>query len=233
MGLTPGDPGHVHRVPASLPFRDRRHAGAALAGVLGPRLAGRVLALGEVVVLGLARGGVPVAAAVATQLGATLDVLVVRKLGVPGHRELALGAVASGDVVVRNEDVLSRLVDPERVLAGVLAAERAVLHERERTYRAGRPPVSLEGRSVVVVDDGLATGATMRAGVLAVRRQGAGAVVAAAPVGSDSAVDLVALEADDVVCAAVPERFGAVSTFYRDFDQTSDDEVIDALGRPG
>jgi len=224
-------------VAARLPFRDRHQAGSALAVALEPVFARRRVLLGDVVVLGLARGGVPVAAVVADNLAVALDVLVVRKLGVPGHRELAIGAVASGDVVVRNDEVLSRLADPERVLAEVLAAERAVLHERERRYRGGRPPVDLAERYVVLVDDGLATGTSMRAAVRAVRRQRAVTVVAAAPVGSPSAVDLLAGEADEVVCAAVPARFGAVGSFYRDFRQTSDDEVVAALerleGRPG
>jgi putative phosphoribosyl transferase len=202
-----------------LPFADRADAGRRL----GDRLAAL---LGEdgcrAVVLGLPRGGVVVAAEVARRLGAALDALVVRKLGVPGQPELALGAIAGGGVVVRNDAVITgRRLTPEQV-ADVVAAEEAELARRERAYRGDRPPVDVAGRLAVVVDDGLATGATARAAVRAVRAQGPAWLVLAVPVAPREAA---AGDADELVALARPSPFGAVGRYYRDFAATTDAEV--------
>ncbi|HET6509334.1 MAG TPA: phosphoribosyltransferase family protein [Baekduia sp.] len=207
-------------------YADRAEAGRRLApGIvraLGPDAA-------TPLVLGLPRGGVPVAAAVAEALDAPLDVLLVRKLGVPRHAELAFGAIASGGARVLNPDVvaLARLGDDD--IASVTATEERELRRREHAYRGDRPPPRLRGRTVVVVDDGLATGATMRAAVLALRALDAARVVAAAPVGSDEACALVAEEADALVCPLVPDRFRAVGLWYEDFGEVGDDDVRRAL----
>lgn len=197
-------------------FRDRADAGRALAAHLQP--------VGDVVVLGLPRGGVPVAAEVASALAAPLDVLVVRKLGAPGRPELAVGALAGG-VRVLNEDLVARLRVSEEHLARVTAVEQAELERREGTYRAGLPPLDLAGRTVVLVDDGLATGATVVAAVEAVRRHGPRRVVVAVPVGAPEACARVAEVADEVVCPRRPVDFRAVGAHYADFGQTGDDEV--------
>jgi putative phosphoribosyl transferase len=210
------------------PFADRRDAGRALAAALAERL-------GEasgVVVLGLPRGGVVVAAEVATRLGADLDLVAVRKLGLPWQPELAMGAIAAaGDVVeaVRTEQVLARVdVDPSSFEA-VRRRELAELRRREQAYRDARPPVPLAGRTVVVVDDGLATGATMRAAVAAVRRSAPARVLVAVPVGSPHTCAELADEVDDVVCLWAPSSFSSVGQGYGDFGPTSDDEVREAL----
>ena len=199
-------------------YRDRREAGAALAARLGG-YAGRR----DVLVLGLARGGVPVAAEVAGRLGVALDVLVVRKLGVPWAPEVAFGAVGPGGVVVGNDDIARRLRDDE--IAAVRAAEQAELDRQERTYRAHRPPLHLTGRVAVLVDDGIATGATLRAAVLVSRRLGAVRVVAAVPVAARDAAAAVAAVADELVCPLAPRSFQAVGAYYRDFRQVADGEV--------
>ncbi|WP_329105848.1 phosphoribosyltransferase family protein [Micromonospora sp. NBC_01699] len=204
-------------------YRDRVDAGRALADQLAD-LAGRP----DTSVLGLVRGGVPVAAVVAERLGAPLDVLVVRKLGLPQAPEVAFGALGPGGVRVLNPELADRL-DPERI-AEVVRREAAELERREQLYRAGRPPLSLDGRTAVIVDDGLATGATARASVAVARRLGAQRVVVAVPVGSPEAYAALATEADQVVCPHRPEQFGAVSRFYEDFREVSDDEVTAALG---
>lgn len=175
------------------------------------------------VVLGLARGGVPVAAEVARALAAPLDVLVVRKLGVPGHEELAFGAVASGGLRVLNPDVANHLADD--VVARVTAREKDELAAREARYRGGRTPLDLRGRTVVLVDDGLATGASMRAAVGAVRQHDPAAVVVAVPVGAAPTCALLEAEADTVLCPAMPEPFLAVGAWYHDFSPTTDEEV--------
>lgn len=197
-------------------------AGAALA-----RRLGTYAGVPGVVVLGLVRGGVPVAAAVAASLGAELDVLVVRKLGVPAMPELAFGAIGPGGVRVLNHEVASRL-DPAAI-AAVIRQEDAERDRRERRYRAGRAPLRLDGRTAIIVDDGLATGATARAAVEVARRLDAARVVLAAPVGSAEAVGLLAQAADQVVCLLAPARFGAVSRYYENFQQTTDDEVVRLL----
>ena len=209
-------------------FADRRAAGQAL----GERLSAESGRRGDVVVLGLPRGGVLVAAGVAAALTAPLDVLVVRKLGLPWQPELAMGAIAAvGDAVetVRVGTVLAAAgVDPE-TFERVRQQELGELRRREAAYRDGRPPLAVAGRSVVVVDDGLATGATMRAAVVAVRRQRPRDVTAAVPVGSPSACSTLADDVDDLLCLSAPRGFRAVGQAYRDFTETSDDEVRAAL----
>lgn len=211
-------------------FRDRVAAGAALAGRLG-HLAGD-----DVVVLGLPRGGVPVAARVASALGAPLDVLIVRKLGVPTQPELAMGAIGEGDVRVVSDDVIRRTGVTPSALATVEAHERTELERRARRFRAGRPPVSLANRVVVIVDDGIATGSTARAACAVARAAGASRIVLATPVAPPDWTARLADDADKLVCVATPRDFRSVGEFYDDFTQTSDDEVIAALetasGRP-
>lgn len=203
-------------------YRDRREAGAALAALLG-RWAGRP----DVTVLGVARGGVPVAAEVAGRLGVCLDVLVVRKLGLPWADEVAFGALGPGGVMVRNTGIADRLDD--RDAAPVIRAERAELARQERLYRAGRPAPTLAGRPVLLVDDGLATGATARAAVVVCRRLGAEPVVLAAPVGAADTVATLERAADEVVCPSRPASFVAVGRYYLDFRPVPDAEVRGAL----
>jgi predicted phosphoribosyltransferase len=180
-------------------------------------------------VLALPRGGVPVAARVARALGAPLDVFVVRKLGVPGHEELAMGAIASGGVQVVNEQVVGRLGLGEADLRRAAESEGRELARRERSYREGRPPPDLTGRVVILVDDGLATGSTMRAAVAAARRLGPARVVVAVPTAPPPTCQRLRQEADEVVCATTPRPFRAVGNSYRSFPQTSDEEVRDLL----
>jgi putative phosphoribosyl transferase len=205
-------------------YVNRSEAGALLA----PHLA-RYANRKDVVVLGLVRGGVPVAARVAAALRAPLDVLVIRKLGVPWAPEVAFGALGPGGVAVHNPEVEARLSVAD--VHAVAAGEAAELQRREALYRHGRPPLSLGGRIAVIVDDGLATGATARAAVAVARKFGAVRVVVAVPVGAADSVDLLRREADEVVCPVVPEKFGAVSRFYSSFPQTTDEEVVALLGQ--
>jgi putative phosphoribosyl transferase len=207
-------------------FADRRDAGRALGAALRDRITGNAT------VLGLPRGGVVVAAEVAAALGAPLDVLVVRKLGLPWQPELAMGAIAAvGDDVetVRVPAVLSRVAVDEATFDDVRQQELAELRRREQEYRGGRPAAELSGRTVVLVDDGLATGATMRAAVAAVQRRRPAAVVVAVPVGSAATCADLAGEVDDVVCLSTPGHFRAVGQAYVDFAPTSDDAVRAAL----
>jgi predicted phosphoribosyltransferase len=201
-------------------FRDRRDAGRMLAAHLG-RYARRP----DVLVLALPRGGVPVAAEVARALGAPLDVFIVRKLGVPRYEELAMGAVATGGVRVLNESVIRGLRIPDKVVDAVTASEQDELLRRERVYRGDRPPPDLRGRTVILVDDGLATGATMQAALAALRQQRPAGIVVAVPVAATETCHALQAEADDVVCVVTPEPFYAVGAWYSDFTQTSDEEV--------
>lgn len=206
-------------------FRDRRHAGEAL----GKRLEEYATRANRVV-LGLPRGGVPVAFEVARSLGAPLDVAVVRKLGVPRREELAMGAIASGDVRVLNHDVVRSLRIPPEVIEQAVRAESAELERREKLYRRGRPAVDLSGRVAILVDDGLATGSTMRAAIESARRHDPAEIVVAVPVAAPSTCDALRAVADDVVCLITPKNLHAVGLWYEDFTQTSDDDVADLLG---
>jgi putative phosphoribosyl transferase len=207
------------------PFADRQAAGFELAARVADDYGGRE----DVTVLGLPRGGVPVAAAIASRLGAPLDVLLVRKLRHPRQPELAIGAVASGGVLVRNESLLNELALDDAELAALIAVERAELDARERRYRGDRPTLLLRHRVAVLVDDGVATGASMRSAVAATRRLGAAEIVVAVPVGSTHACHELADTSDVVVCLRTPARFHAVGQWYRDFRQTTDEQVIAAL----
>lgn len=207
-------------------FQDRRHAGSALASELSV-YAGRE----DLVVLGLPRGGIPVAFEVALALAAPLDVFVVRKLGFPGHEEYAMGAIASGGVRVLNPDLREELATRGAMVDTVAARELTELERRESLYRAGRAPVPLKGRCVILVDDGLATGSTMLAAVTALHRHRPARIVVGVPVASREACARLGREVDDIVCATTPEPFSSVGRWYEQFDQTSDQEVTDLLER--
>jgi predicted phosphoribosyltransferase len=206
--------------PREIPYADRVEAGEALARHLR-RYAGRA----GVIVLGLPRGGMPVAATVASALGAPLDVFVVRKLGVPGHRELAMGAIASGGARVLNHDLIDRLGIAPLLVATVIAEEEKELARRERLYRHERPPLTLAGQTVILVDDGLATGSTMLAAVMAVRELSPARVVVAVPVASAEACRRLEAFADEVISARVPRNMMSVGMWYLDFAPTTDAEV--------
>jgi predicted phosphoribosyltransferase len=205
-------------------FEDRRHAGRCLAGKL-QKYAGR----DDVIVLGLPRGGVPVAFETARELRVRLDVFVVRKLGVPGFEELAVGAIASGGVRVLNADVVQLLPNAEQVIKEATDREQFELERRERAYRGDRPAPEVQGRTVILVDDGLATGATMRAAVAALRQRNVARVVVGAPVGAPETCDELSRQVDEIMCLIAPEYFQAVGQFYSDFSQTTDDEVRQLL----
>jgi erythromycin esterase-like protein/predicted phosphoribosyltransferase len=205
-------------------FKDRREAGRALAGRLS-----RYANTPGLIVLGLPRGGVPVAYEIAIALGAPLDVFVVRKLGVPGHDELAMGAIAAGGVQVLNEQLIDDLSIPRGSIHHVVAREQRELDRRDALYRGARPHPDLAGRTAVLVDDGLATGATMEAAVAAARQQKAARIIVAAPVGARDTCRRLADIADEVVCAQTPEPFDAVGLWYERFDQTTDAEVTALL----
>src|SRR5213595_3470434 len=207
-------------------FSNRAEAGRQLAEKLD-KYAGRK----DVIVLGLPRGGVPVAYEVAKRLRAPLDVFIVRKLGVPGFEELAAGAIASGGVRVLNEDVMRAIPHADEAIEAVTTRETAELERREHEYRDGRLAPELRDRVVILIDDGLATGATMRAAVKALRQAGAAKIVVAVPVGPPETCREMAEEADEAVCATAPEFFHAVGQYYDDFAQTTDDEVRDLLKR--
>jgi putative phosphoribosyl transferase len=207
-------------------FSNRAEAGQLLAEKLLDYAGGD-----DVIVLGLPRGGVPVAFEVAQRLHVPLDVFIVRKLGVPGFEELAIGAIASGGVRVLNQDVASALPNVDEIVDVVTARETAELQRREQSYRDGRCAPALAGRTVILVDDGLATGATMRAAVKALRQRDVAKIVVAAPVGAPETCREFEHEVDEIVCAMAPEFFQAVGQYYEDFSQTSDDEVRELLGR--
>lgn len=199
----------------------------------GRRLAGEIAALGlaDPVVLALPRGGLPVAAAIARRLGAPLDVVLVRKLGAPHQPELAVGAVVDGDTldVVLNDDVVEALALPQSYIDHAVQVARAEIEDRRRRYAAERPRVSCEGRTAVIVDDGLATGATMRAAVQGVRRRRPSAIVVAVPVAARETLAMMERHADRVVCLEAPEPFHAISQFYRHFEQVDENTVIELL----
>ncbi len=207
-------------------FRDRRDAGRTLAAQLA-RYANRP----DVVVLALPRGGVPVGFEVARGLDAPLDIFLVRKLGLPGRQELAMGAVASGGTRVLNEPIVATAhISPEQVDA-VTAREQHELSRQEARYRGDRPPLDIQGRTIVLVDDGLATGATMRAAAGALRRAGAARVIVAVPVAAEETCDALRPDVDEIICALTPKPFFAVSQGYEDFSETTDQEVIALIGR--
>ncbi|MBO0744918.1 MAG: phosphoribosyltransferase [Candidatus Dormibacteraeota bacterium] len=207
-------------------FTDRFEAGRRLAELLGD-----YRDRPDVTVLGLPRGGVPVAYEVSRQLGAPLDVFVVRKLGVPGHEELAMGALAAGNVRVVNRRLLWQAGVDERQLEGVARREADELARRERVYRGDRPPADLRGRVAILVDDGLATGATAQAAVRAARAYGPSQIVVAAPVGAAEACQALGQDADRVVCAATPSPFYAVGAWYASFDPPAEEEIRGLLDR--
>ncbi|AFC43533.1 hypothetical protein OEM_21050 [Mycobacterium intracellulare subsp. yongonense 05-1390] len=214
------------RRTATRNFRDRREAGRALAEEL-TSYRGR-----DVLVFGLARGGVPVAWEIAAALGAPLDVFLVRKLGVPNWSELAMGALASGGGLVMNDDVVASLRVTDEQVREVIDSETTELLRREHAYRGGRPIADPRDRVVILADDGIATGASMLAAVRAVRAAGPESITVAVPVGPESACRDLAREADDVVCATMPPGFEAVGQVYDDFHQVSDDEVRELLATP-
>lgn len=201
-------------------FKDRRDAGRYMAKQLR-----HYAHKPDVIVLGLPRGGVPVAAEIAQALGADLDVFVVRKLGAPMYEELAMGAIASGGVRVLNPEVVQQLGITSEVVDAAAAQEEIELQRRERDYRGDRPPLDVSGRTVILVDDGLATGASMRAAVRAVRQLGPEKVVVAVPVGAPETCKDLEPEVDEIVCGKMPRDFRAVGAWYEDFAQTTDEEV--------
>jgi putative phosphoribosyl transferase len=215
------------RRPATQTFRDRREAGRVLAEQLMS-----YLGKNGVLVFGLARGGVPVAWEIAAALHAPLDVFLVRKLGVPRWSELAMGALASGGGLVINDNVISGLRVTDEQVREVIDSETAELIRREQAYRGGRPMADPRGKTVILVDDGIATGASMLAAVRAVRAGGPQSIVVAVPVGPQATCRELAQEADDVVCATMPPAFEAVGQVYADFHQVSDDEVRGLLSTP-
>jgi predicted phosphoribosyltransferase len=201
-------------------FQDRTEAGQRLAAKLAD-----YTHRSDVVVLALPRGGVPVAFEVAKALDAPLDIFLVRKLGVPGHEELAMGAIATGEVRVLNEDVVQYLRIPEQVIDAVAREEQQELKRRERAYRGDRPKLDVRGRTVILVDDGLATGSTMRAAAMALREQQPARIIVAVPVSSPSSCNEFKALVDDCICVVTPEPFYAVGLWYEDFRQTTDEEV--------
>jgi predicted phosphoribosyltransferase len=207
-------------------FRNRTDAGRQLAQKLAA-----YANTPDLLVLALPRGGVPAGLEVAEALGAPLDVLLVRKLGVPGYEELAMGAVASGGLRVLNDEIVRGIGIPEAEIDRVVARELQELARRERLYRGDRPPPDVVGRTIILVDDGLATGATMRAAVQALRQRQPARIVVAVPTASPDTCEALRAEADAVICAMTPEPFFAVGHWYDDFRQTTDDEVHDLLAR--
>lgn len=206
-------------------FQNRREAGAILGGQLLSEYGSR----SDVVVLAIPRGGVPIGFEIAQVLHAPLDVLVVRKLGVPGHEELAMGAIATGEVTVVNREVVQALSIPETELLRVEALEQLELNRRELSYRGNRSPMPVHGKIVIIVDDGLATGSTMRAAVMATRQREPAKVVVAIPVSSIEACDRLMVGADEVVCVQTPYDFSGVGQWYQNFEPTSDTEVRELM----
>ena len=221
-------PGGTHRMRSEMParYRDRREAGRRLADKL-LEYANRP----DVIVLALPRGGVPVAFEVAMALHAPMDVFIVRKLGLPDHEELAIGAIATGGVRILDERAIRAFGVSEAELAEVTAVETRELMRRERLYRGSQPPLDVRGRTVILVDDGLATGSTMLAAVTALRRENAARVVVGVPIAPPETCDAFREVVDDIVCVMTPEPFYAVGRWYEDFSQTTDDEVRELLER--
>lgn len=207
-------------------FRDRTHAGQLLAEALAPYADRK-----DLVVLGLPRGGIPVAFEVAKALDAPLDVFVVRKLGVPGHEELAMGAIGPEGRRVINHDVVDSMGIPDSAIDAVARKEEQELHRREEAYRDGRPAAEVQGKVAILIDDGLATGASMRAAIRALRAMEPSRIVVAVPTGSPDACASLEQEADEVICLLQPEAFMAVGAWYQDFTQTTDEEVRSLLAR--
>jgi len=207
-------------------FQDRSEAGRILARQL-EKYKNRP----DVLVLALPRGGVPVAYEVAKELNAPLGIFLVRKLGVPGHEEVAMGAIATGGIRILNEDFIRQLGIPKRVVDAVTAREQQELERRERLYRGEQPAPDIKGRTVIIVDDGLATGSTMKAALAALRKQQPAKLVVAVPTAPPETCDSLRADADEVICAVTPDPFLAVGAWYRGFDQTTDDEVRDLLKR--
>jgi predicted phosphoribosyltransferase len=206
-------------------FHDRIDAGRQLAAALT-----EFESRPDVVVLGLPRGGVPVAHEVATQLHLALDVCLVRKLGVPGHEELAMGAIADGGIEVLSLDLIRELGIPQRLVQQTAVRERLELERRDRLYRGGRPPAIVNGRVVLLVDDGLATGSTMEAAIRVLRQQAPARLVVGVPVGPRETCERLRAVADQVVCLSTPAPFDAVGAWYEEFPQTTDDEIMRLLG---
>ena len=207
-------------------YRDRSEAGKQLAARLA-KYANR----DDVLVLALPRGGVPVGFEVAKQLHVPLDIFLVRKLGLPGHEELAMGAISTGGVRVLNEDVVDYLQIPEGVIDAIAAIELRELERRERAYRGDRPEPDVQGKTIILVDDGLATGSTMRAAAVALRQHNPARIVIAVPVSAPQTCDEYRMGVDEIVCASTPEPFRGVGQWYRDFSQTTDDEVRELLAK--
>lgn len=208
-------------------FRDRVDAGRQLGEALKPRYGDRP----DVLVLALPRGGVPVAYEVARDLNVPWDIFVVRKLGVPGHEELAMGAIATGGAIVFNDEVIRSLGVPKSMIDRVIERERIELERREREYRGNRQPLDVTNRTVILIDDGLATGASMHAAVQAVRALGPAAVVIAVPLAAESTCARLGPYVDDIFCLSTPEPFYAVSAWYDDFSQTTDEEVYSLMSK--
>lgn len=205
-------------------FANRTEAGKLLADALSG-YTGR----SDILILALPRGGVPVAYEVAKALFAPMDLWLVRKLGVPGQEELALGALAGKNIRVLNYDIIDLLNIDETVIDTIVAREQAELERRNRLYRQGKPPPAIEGKTIIIIDDGLATGATMRVAISSLRQAGAARIIAAVPVGAASTCDKIEEEADQLICLHTPEPFYGVGQWYNDFSQTSDDEVLALL----
>ena len=208
-------------------FHDRHHAGKVLADKLMARYAN----CPDTVVLGLPRGGVPVAYEVARALHVPLDVFIVRKLGLPGHEELAMGAIASGGTTVLNESLVQELAIPPEIIRSVTAKETRELLRREREYRAGYAPLDVRNCTLIVVDDGLATGATMRAAAVALRHKNPARIVVAVPTAAPETCTEFRQEVDEIICAQTPEPFNGVGLWYEDFSQTTDAEVRELVAR--